>query len=652
MRSQMIDWWPVIHNSLWIVGFALVLGALSAANYRAGQQKLRLRDQLGTPGFHLALDAGLGLVCLGLLFSARTWWERLLWGLLAAAFAGQAFWLWWRGRRRGPDASRLSTGDTSVEGRAAASAGAGTAGRRRRRLLGWGLLVAGLLLLAGWGIATAVDLLGHARSLQSHLQQLDGLTTPAAGDLSLADLELAGTHLSGMRHDLAAVDTLVGSFLPAARLFWWVPVHGGDLAASPDLLDIGLGVVSAADRTFQALSPALDLVDGPDGGAASALALGRRLLPILVAAQPELQIVKQELDTVAAARAQTDAATLSPQVAGYLSRLDRYLPWFETAVDGALLAPELLGADGPRTYLILAQNNHELRPTGGFISGVGELTVEDGRLVSLTFSDSYAVDNLGVPHDLTPADFQDVLSGQLWFIRDANWDADFPTSASRAMEIYARDRGTQTDGVIALDLAALQLLVDALGPLQVPGINEPVTGQGVVQVIQEQWGGPVGDGWKEWWLHRKDFMGQIASATMARLSGGGSIQPTRVAQALKQAIDEKHLLLYVADPQAGRLLRERNWDGSLPDPWSSSDVLLVVDTNVGFNKVNPNIERAIEYQVDLGAEGKPLARLAVSYQNRSKQPVGSCIQEARYGDSYADMMDRCYWNYLRVYVPA
>jgi hypothetical protein len=44
--------------------------------------------------------------------------------------------------------------------------------------------------------------------------------------------------------------------------------------------------------------------------------------------------------------------------------------------------------------------------------------------------------------------------------------------------------------------------------------------------------------------------------------------------------------------------------------------------------------------------------LTLSYQNHSPTPVASCIQEASYGDSYDDMMDRCYWDYVRVYVPA
>jgi hypothetical protein len=314
-----------------------------------------------------------------------------------------------------------------------------------------------------------------------------------------------------------------------------------------------------------------------------------------------------------------------------------------------------IGADGPHTYLVLAQNNHELRATGGFISGVGELQVEGGRLTSLTFRDSYAVDNLKVPHELAPRDLQQTLFSELWLFRDTNWDVDFPLSARRAMEVYTRDQGVQVDGVVALDLMALQLLVEATGPIHVPGIPEPVTGETVLQVIQAQWTEPIAGVGQEqgekWRLHRKDFMGQIAGAAVDQLMTGQDVPLVTLGRAAKKALDEKHILVYSTDSHAADLLRDRNWDGALEDSLSPSDRLLIVDSNVGFNKVDPNVDRSVGYRVDLTGGGVPTARLTLGYQHLSSRPVGACVQEARYGDTYAAMMERCYWNYVRVYVP-
>jgi hypothetical protein len=634
----MADWWSVFHNSLWILGLAVLLATCSIAEHQAHRDGVRLRRKLAIPGFQWALDTGVILFSLGFLLGSQTRWQKVFWGLPVALFAGHALWLWRR--------QLLTRG---------APARAAGGQRRRGKWLGWGLLLSGMLLISGGTISAGKQIFDHARSLESHLEYLEDLKD--AGELGIDELKGVGNHLSGMHQDLEAIQSQVGPLLPALRYLRWVPKYGGDLAAAADLLDVAVGVTSAGERTFHALSPALALVQEPGANPAPGSLLGEELLGVLVGARPELQQAQQELNAANQARAQIDRHSLSPQVSELLARLDRYLPWFEIALDSGLLAPGLLGADGPRTYLILAQNNQELRATGGFISGVGELEVKDGQLASLSFGDSYAVDNLEVAHDIPPPAFQQTLLGEMWLFRDTNWDADFPTSARRALDVYARDRGVQANGVIALDLTALELLLAALGPVQVEGFPEAVTGDNVLQMLQEQWANPssgpsFGEDWdREWWLHRKDFMGPIASAALDKLLSGKGVDPVKLARALKQALDQKHILVYVDDHDAVALLRGRNWDGALPELPLSSDVLLVVDSNVGFNKMDASVTRSIGYKVEL-VGGVPQAQLTLTYQNQgAKQVKEDCVQEAAYGEGYADMMARCYWDYVRVYVP-
>jgi hypothetical protein len=522
----------------------------------------------------------------------------------------------------------------------------------RWRRLGWMLVVLGLVVIAGWAAVTGVQMLSRARSLQGHLHYLENLADGGAGDLGQIDVEQAGGHLAGMADDLAFIQARVGPLLPVGRLLGWIPEHGGDLAASGDLLDMAVSLSSAGEGAFEALSPALDLVAlaGEEGD--SLLSAGEALLPVLAQAGPDLEMAQQELAEVRRARAEIDPQVLSERVGRLLDRLDRYLPWFETAVDAALAAPDLLGADAPRTYLVVAQNNQELRATGGFISGVGELRVEGGRLQSLTFRDSYAVDNFNEPHEVAPLEFRQTLFGDLILFRDANWDPDFPASAQKMIDIYGQDQGVRADGVIALDLTALQLLVAAAGPLQVEGVQGPVTGQNVLAVIEQQWAAGTGDSGSDWWLRRKDFMGDIASVLLERLSTREDVEPVDLGWAVKKALDEKHILVYVEDLAGSDLLRGRNWDGALSRSGAGHDFVLVVDSNVGFNKVDPKVSRSIDYEIDLTDPEAPRARLSVRYQNLSSRPVGTCVQESRYGDTYADMMDRCYWDYVRAYVPA
>lgn len=93
----LIDVWGVIANSLWILGLAALLATLSWAHWVASTEKTRLRTILRRPPIRRILDLGLVLFCAGLAATSRTWWERALWGLLAAAWTVQA---WLAGRSK------------------------------------------------------------------------------------------------------------------------------------------------------------------------------------------------------------------------------------------------------------------------------------------------------------------------------------------------------------------------------------------------------------------------------------------------------------------------------------------------------------------------------------------------------------------------
>ena len=97
---NLIDWPMVVFGALWIVGLAVILSALGFAYYEAGQADEKLRKWLRRPGYQRAVNAGLTLFCLGMIGSADAIWERVLWGLLAAAFA---FYTWQAGRKADRD---------------------------------------------------------------------------------------------------------------------------------------------------------------------------------------------------------------------------------------------------------------------------------------------------------------------------------------------------------------------------------------------------------------------------------------------------------------------------------------------------------------------------------------------------------------------
>ena len=85
----MSDWQQVVVNSLWIVGLAVIVAALSYHDWLAHRNRVRLRDVLATSSWQQPFSAGIGLVCLGLALTGRVWWEHLVWAALGLAFGWQ-----------------------------------------------------------------------------------------------------------------------------------------------------------------------------------------------------------------------------------------------------------------------------------------------------------------------------------------------------------------------------------------------------------------------------------------------------------------------------------------------------------------------------------------------------------------------------------
>jgi hypothetical protein len=502
-----------------------------------------------------------------------------------------------------------------------------------------------------FGYTKYVRVMSHVESLRQHLHSLE-----ARGDAELLyslqaeELEAVHDELVQVGIELQGLKAELGPALAIAPYLGWLPLVGGDLAAGANLLEMGIGVSVAGDLVFDGLEPLLPLLGG-SADFSPGTGVGEAVATAVSEGQPHFLAAQRELERVGQLRQRIDEGRLSPRLDRLLGRLDRYLPLLETGVEGLLVAPSLLGVDEPRTYLLLAQNEHELRATGGFISSVALLGIADGKIVQFDFRDSYAVDDLSQPHPDAPEALERYMLSQIWLMRDANWYPDFPTSAQVARDLYQLDQGVLVDGVIAVDLTAMQSLVGAVEPIRLEEYDQEVTGANVVLLMQEHWSSPTGEGQTgDWWAHRKEFMGELLGAMMSRLETDvWSVDPGRLASALLHGLEEKHILVYVEDPTISEIMSEHSWDGAIGD--SDGDFLMVVDANMGFNKVNPNVESSVEYQVSIEDEGRVTSRVMVTYRNHSGSGQERCIQEAAYPPTYQEMMEGCYWNYLRIYVP-
>ncbi|MGQ9804319.1 MAG: DUF4012 domain-containing protein [Anaerolineae bacterium] len=497
-----------------------------------------------------------------------------------------------------------------------------------RRRIGWLILALGTVLLFLWG----ARVIRAGLSLRRHLAQAEALLRSP----ETANPETACALVGSLRQDLGTVRREAGLLVSLTPALGWLPRVGGDLRAAPHLLVMADGLTEAGAVACDLLGPAL---------AGDSLSLDGAIR-LLTEEQSDLKRAQAAVARAEEAWRQVDVSRLSPRMARRVAPLGRMLPALRAGLDVAAAMPDLLGANGPRVYLIIAQNEDELRPTGGYITGVGEVRMENGRIAAMTFRDSYAVDDFTQPYPDPPEPLRRYMGIDLWVFRDSNWSPDFPTAARQAIALYRPGDPVTVDGVIALDQYAVKELVGAVGPLPVEGADEPITGETVISYMRRAWEPEDGALTGEWWRERKSFMGPLAEALWARIQRE-DVDWLRLAETVVRLLDEKHLLLYIPHPVVAPLLAERGWDGALRA--GPADFLLVVDANVGYNKASAKVQQAITYEVDLG-RNPPRATLTLVYTHTV--PTGSpCVPESRYDPVYEQMMARCYWDYLRVYIP-
>lgn len=342
-----------------------------------------------------------------------------------------------------------------------------------------------------------------------------------------------------------------------------------------------------------------------------------------------------------------------------LELFDPLLPTIKEFSNLAPLLPELIGIQGERHYLILLQNNHELRATGGFITSVGRLTLKDGKIHQLFFADSHKIYNENSEYPWAPPPMQRYMGVDLMLLRDANWSPDLPTSAQLIRSLYLQDRNIALDGVITLDLEAIARLIDALGPLYLDGIDEPITGENILEQIKALWHRPPltedtaeEAGFGVWWHQRKSFIPTLVKVAQDELAAG-NVNYLKVAMAGLMGLNSKSIQIWLANEQAAAQLASFQWDGGLHAS-PENDFLMVVDSNLGYNKVDALLQREVTYKVTWpnGPELPAIADVSIHYTHPVISDGHICDLTPRYGETYDEMTQRCYFNYVRLFVPA
>lgn len=514
------------------------------------------------------------------------------------------------------------------------------------------LILGGFLLLLLWVGAKGWRVVSSARSLRDHQAQAEQLL---AGGLVRADQDELESLVLGIRQDVGQLEQETAPFMPLAAHMGWVPRLGALLAAAPHLLEMADAGTEGLVYAVEGFKPALTLLSAEDRPETPM----PELMQTLDEAEAEMTLLAPALERVAAARDQIEREDELPaQIQMLLAEFDERRELILGLPHIARVLPDIMGVESERTYLIIAQNEDELRATGGFISGVGLMRVSGGNIVDITFQDANVIDPWWEkPYEWPPEPMVQLMGLELYLFRDTNFWADFPTSAEQAITLYqySQDFGA-IDGVLAIDQQFLALLLGVTGPVEIADLDLQIDQKNAIRELRSAWGANEGEETEEWLESRKDFLGPLAAAMRSRMENNlTTMDPLFLADTMMTAMAEKHLLVYMRDPAVAAELDKLNWDGRL-ETAPGQDFLMAVDTNVGYNKINPMINASLGYRVELNNDGSGLADLRLRYQHEGEDSGTPCSQLAAsdvyaLAGSYEELITGCYLNYLRVYVP-
>lgn len=320
--------------------------------------------------------------------------------------------------------------------------------------------------------------------------------------------------------------------------------------------------------------------------------------------------------------------------------LDEFRPLIE-------VLPAVAGLEDDRRYLIMFQNDAEIRATGGFMTAYGIVRIDKGRVFQERSDDIYSLDEQFNSRLKPPEAIQKYLPLVFyWHLRDMNMSPDFKTSMDTFLEHYQTlpNPPDDLDGIIAVDTQVLTDLIRVLGPIEVPGfdtytaeIDPRCDCPQVIYELEDFATRPVAYVRDD----RKAFLVPMMQTIIAKAYGAPKNVWPNLFQTVIGNIQQKHVIFYLFDDAAQQAVEQSGIAGRIVD--TDTDYLHINDTNFGGAKSNLFITEEIQDAITTTDSGTS-HELSVTYKNPA--PASNCNLEA--GQL---CLNGTYRDYVRFYLP-
>lgn len=535
--------------------------------------------------------------------------------------------------------------------------------RRYTAVLGVVLALAVGVAFVGtaFAVKTRIDDAGHdavasLKMAMASMNQKDFTASQEDLDHAYAAFATASDQIGRM----GTVVTFLSQFVPGASR----------LASGDHIVQAGAALTHAAKELHsivpQVMEHGADLT-ASDGIHISFLALYRAIADRMDVAYTDVRSARSHMDRVRFEDVPQEYREMFSRVADLLPHVEASL---EQMHSSRAVIEDVLGANGPRTYLLIFQNNHEMRATGGFIGSYGIVKIIDGYIDKIMVDDIYNPDGQLIDKIVPPLPIQKISAN--WSMHDSNWFPDYPVSARSVMDLYERTGGPTVDGVIALTPTVVQDMLSVTGPIDVPSYNMQLTADNFIDMLQEEIedrenyvsqgtadhtdGDAVED--SEDMTHddgADTHAGDDASAQEEAQSQPKKIlsdlmpilldrilafdDPEHIADIVDivaRGVQQRQLLMYLSDTEGEEIILKNGWGGAIEQV--DGDYLSVINTNINGFKTDGVIDETIAHTARIERDGSIVDTVRITRVHNG-------------GHTGRPWWDAVNANYMRVYVP-
>lgn len=295
-------------------------------------------------------------------------------------------------------------------------------------------------------------------------------------------------------------------------------------------------------------------------------------------------------------------------------------------------AKTLLGANRSINYLVLIQDVYELRPTGGFIEGVGLLTVSGGRIENVQLLTVHVADGQLNGTVTPPEDLQIATNESGWYLRDSNWDPSFPKTAHQVAWFIEKQLHKSTDVVVGLNTKTLEKILGVVGPVMVSGETREINAGNFLDIgLSKSSADPT----------KRSFYLDVFGAILTKLQTLPVDKLGQLGSVILDGLESRQTTISPVGDTRLPNIAATGWNGDLM-PISCigsaacvADTIYMVSSNMGINKANSAVDQKTIVDVTLSNLDAQIS-LSTVFINKS---LGNAWPAGNYK------------NYLRFYLP-